>query len=60
MQNWNVSEEQRIKLIRNRVWSIALTSGSITATVLYWISQLPKVQQATIIAAIEAALGGVK
>lgn len=58
--NWNVSDEDRNKLVRNRIWSIALTSGGITATVLYWISQLPKVQQATIIAAIEAALGGVK
>jgi hypothetical protein len=57
MQNWNMSEEDRNKLVRNRIWSIALTSGSITASVLYWVSQLPKAQQFSVLAAVSAVLG---
>lgn len=56
MKNWGVSQGDIYSLIRNRVWAIALTAGSITATVSYWISQLPVAERELIKAAIQTAL----
>lgn len=57
MKNWNISQGDINALTRNRIWALAFTAGSITATVSYWISQLPVAERQLITDAIKVALG---
>jgi len=52
----DVSEEDRIKILKNKIWGIVVTAGSITAAA-YEISQLTSYQQALIIKALEKFFG---
>jgi hypothetical protein len=47
-----------IALTRNKIWATAITAGGITATVLYWISQLPEGQRASILESLKKYFGG--
>ena len=44
-----VTQEDIYALIRKRIWTAFITAGSITATVSYWISQLPVWQRTEMI-----------